>query len=85
LISPYLSKYYAFELTKRCPSDSIEKLAGQKQIKALESTRNTKRRSLFEAQDEIDAHREKLISSIEEKLKQKTSMAEVFKIRWRLT
>jgi len=62
-----------------------EKLAGQKQIKALESTRNTKRRSLFEAQDEIDALREKLISSIEEKLKQKTSMIEIFKIRWRLT
>lgn len=62
-----------------------EKLAGQKQIKALESTRNAKRRSLFEAQDEIDARREKLISSIEEKLKQKTSMTELFQIRWRLT
>ena len=31
-----------------------EKLAGQKQVKALESQRNAKRRALFDAQDEID-------------------------------
>jgi adenine-specific DNA-methyltransferase len=31
-----------------------EKLAGQKQIKSLEAMRGTKRRSLFDAQDEID-------------------------------
>ncbi|KMP12221.1 DEAD/DEAH box helicase [Candidatus Nitromaritima sp. SCGC AAA799-A02] len=61
-----------------------EKLAGQKQIKALESTRNSKRRALFEAQDEIDARREKLIEEIEGKLQQKTSESEIFKIRWRL-
>jgi ERCC4-related helicase len=28
MITPYHAKYYAYELTKRCPSDSIEKLAG---------------------------------------------------------
>lgn len=61
-----------------------EKLEGQKKIKSLESTRNTKRRSLFEAQDEIDVRREKLISDIEEKLKQQTSTKDIFKIRWRL-
>jgi adenine-specific DNA-methyltransferase len=27
-ITPYHAKYFAYELTKRCPSDSIEKLAG---------------------------------------------------------
>ena len=26
-INPYHAKYLAFELTKRCPSDSLEKLA----------------------------------------------------------
>jgi len=26
-ITPYHAKYFAFELTKRCPSDSLEKLA----------------------------------------------------------
>ena len=39
-----------------------EKLAGQKQVKALESQRNSKRRALFDAQDDIDRRREQLIS-----------------------
>ena len=39
-----------------------EKLAGQKQIKALEAQRNQKRRSLFDAQDEVDSQREELIA-----------------------
>jgi adenine-specific DNA-methyltransferase len=34
-----------------------EKLASQKQIKTIEARRNEKRRSLFEAQDEIDKNR----------------------------
>ena len=61
-----------------------EKLAGQKQIKALESQRNGKRRALFDAQDDIDRRREQLISEIEGKLNQQTSLIEVFAIRWRL-
>ena len=28
LLTDYHSKYFAYELTKRCPSDSLEKLAG---------------------------------------------------------
>ena len=28
MITPYHAKYFAYELTKRCPSDSMEKLAG---------------------------------------------------------
>jgi hypothetical protein len=27
-LTPYHAKYFAYELTKRCASDSIEKLAG---------------------------------------------------------
>lgn len=27
-LTPYQAKYFAYDLTKRCPSDSIEKLAG---------------------------------------------------------
>ena len=62
-----------------------EKLAGQKQIKALESQRSVKRRSLFDAQDEVDRQREQLIQNIEAKLAQKTSTEVVFSLRWRLT
>ena len=39
-----------------------EKLAAQKQIRALESQRNAKRKSLFEAQDQVDAQRDQLIA-----------------------
>jgi len=58
------------------------KLEGQKQVRALESQRNQKRRSLFDAQDEVDARREKLIEEVEEKLTQTASMKPVFTIRW---
>ena len=61
-----------------------EKLAGQKQIKALENHRKERRRSLFDAQDEIDDNRERLIESIEGKLKAESSEEELFTIRWNL-
>jgi adenine-specific DNA-methyltransferase len=61
-----------------------EKLAGQKQVKALESQRNTKRRALFDAQDDIDRRREDLIREIEGKLQQRVSQRSLFSIRWKL-
>jgi superfamily II DNA or RNA helicase len=61
-----------------------EKLAGQKQIKALESQRNEKRRSLFEAQDKVDQQRAELIANIEGKLTQRSGLQQLFTIRWRL-
>jgi adenine-specific DNA-methyltransferase len=62
-----------------------EKLAGQKQIKSLEAFRNQKRRSLFDAQDEIDKQRAELIAQIEGKLEQQVSLHELFTIRWELS
>lgn len=59
-----------------------EKLAGQKQVKALESLRNQKRRSLFDAQDQVDKQREALIANMEEKLTQNSQMRNLFLIRW---
>lgn len=61
-----------------------EKLAGQKQIKALELQRNDKRRSLFDAQDQVDIRREQLIEEIEGKLKQTHSTKELFTFRWKI-
>lgn len=61
-----------------------EKLTGQKQIKALESHRKDRRRSLFDAQDEIDQNRERLIEKIEGKLKYQANEEELFTIRWTL-
>ena len=59
-----------------------EKLTGQKQIKSLESQRNEKRRSLFDAQDKVDKQREELIGKIEGKLFQQVSLSCLFTIRW---
>ncbi|MCH7685530.1 MAG: DEAD/DEAH box helicase family protein [Planctomycetes bacterium] len=59
-----------------------DKLAEQKTIKALEKTRNTKRRELFDAQDAIDAQREELIANIEKQLKQRQGVRTLFCIRW---
>jgi adenine-specific DNA-methyltransferase len=61
-----------------------EKLSGQKQVKALESQRNAKRRALFDAQDDIDCRREQLIAEIEGKLQQHVSQTTLFSIRWSL-
>ena len=61
-----------------------EKLAGQRQIKALEGQRNSKRRALFDAQDEIDRRRESLIEQIQSKLEQRISLSKLLAIQWRL-
>ncbi|MGE3703080.1 MAG: SNF2-related protein [Hyphomicrobiaceae bacterium] len=60
------------------------KLEGQKKIKALESQRNHRRRSLFDAQDQVDRQREELIGNIEGKLTQKVERRELLSIRWTL-
>jgi adenine-specific DNA-methyltransferase len=62
-----------------------EKLAGQKQVKSLEAQRNLKRRSLFDAQDQVDVQREELIAAIEGKLSQNTWAENLFLIRWAIS
>jgi adenine-specific DNA-methyltransferase len=61
-----------------------DKLAHQKQIRALESQRNERRKSLFEAQDAVDKQRDDLIANIECKLSQRTELTALFTIRWEL-
>jgi len=60
------------------------KLAGQKQIKTLESQRSQKRRTLFDAQDDVDKRREQLIAEIEGKLQVQAVAERLFIIRWEL-
>jgi len=61
-----------------------EKLAGHKQIKTLEAQRNLKRRTLFDAQDQVDKQRDELITQIEGKLNQKVWAEQLFSMHWRL-
>lgn len=62
-----------------------EKLSAQKKIKDIEALRNDRRRSLFEAQDEIDKNREGLIDRIEAKLGSATAKEDLFALSWRIT
>jgi len=64
--------------------DALLELAGQKRVKALEQQRNAKRCALFDAQDEIDHQRERLVAEIEGKLQQKAPLQEMFLLKWRL-
>jgi adenine-specific DNA-methyltransferase len=59
-----------------------EKLAGQKQIKSLEALRSQKRRSLFDAQDDVETRRDDLIRALEKKLNQQSYKRGLFCIRW---
>jgi adenine-specific DNA-methyltransferase len=61
-----------------------EKLSGQKQIKALEAQRSQKRRTLFDAQDDVEARRDAFIQSLEAKLHQQTIGKTLFCVRWLL-
>ena len=61
-----------------------EKLASQKRMKALESERNTRRRALFESQDEIDSKRGALIAQLEAQLTQKVTSECLFSVPWRV-
>jgi len=61
-----------------------EKLAAQKEVKALEKERNNRRRTLFEAQDQIDDQRDKIIEETEAQLQQTVSITELFTIRWHI-
>jgi adenine-specific DNA-methyltransferase len=73
--------------TRRAATTALtleDKLAGQKKMKAIESQRNQKRRSLFEAQDAVDKQRDELIAKIELKLSQRAELTELFTIRWEL-
>jgi len=72
---------------RRAASQAVSleaKLAGQKQLKALETQRTTKRRSLFEAQDQIDARRDGIIQDIEARMAPRVTLEPVLEIRWRL-
>ena len=62
-----------------------EKIEAQRLVKDLEKRRSEKRRSLFEAQDEIDSQKEKLFDEVEQTLRQKKATEEtLFNIRWRI-
>lgn len=74
--------------TRRAATSALtleEKLAGQKQINVIETQRNQRRRSLFDAQDQLDKQREELIAAIGGKLSQRTRNEQLFSIGWAIS
>ncbi len=64
----YHAKYFAYELTRRYASDSLQKLAA----------------SLSDAQNKIDLRKENLINEIESRMKQQIESNELFTIKWKV-
>lgn len=62
-----------------------EKIAAQRLVKDLERQRSEKRRTLYEAQDEVDARKDQLFDTVEQTLRQKRVTEEtLFNIRWKI-
>ncbi len=61
-----------------------EKLSWQKRQRELEGKRNKLRRELFDRQDEIEAQRNDLISSLELQMQQQVREESLFTIEWEL-
>lgn len=61
-----------------------EKLEAQRNIKEMEKKRNEMRKRLFEAQDDVDDRKERLLQDIEKKLIQQSTVEELFTIRWKV-
>ena len=61
-----------------------EKVKAQRQIKDMEKKRNEMRKKLYDAQDDVDDRKEKLIQRVEAQLRQRTHLKELFSIRWKV-
>jgi len=60
------------------------KVKAQREIKELEKKRYEKRKSLFEAQDDIDQKKDNLLTDVEKMLSQKIEQREIFTINWKI-
>ena len=56
----------------------------QTEIRDLEKLQRRQRQEIFEAEDEIINKRDELIEALEQKLKQKTQIDELFTVRWKV-
>ena len=56
----------------------------QEQLKTLERQQRRQRQEIFTVEDGIEARRDQLIEALEKRLKQKTLVHPLFRIRWQL-
>ncbi len=95
LLTPHQSQYFAWLLTRRAASDTVESpastlvdaqvvLSRQKKQRELESKRSKLRRELFARQDEVEAQRNDLIEKLESQLGQRVQEQTLFTVEWEL-
>jgi len=68
----------------RQEKDMQKQLEIQKRLKETERKLRTLRQNIFQAEDEIETERERLIATLEDKLKQSTEVLPIFSIEWEL-
>jgi adenine-specific DNA-methyltransferase len=61
-----------------------DKVKAHREIKDLEKSRNDMRLNLYQAQDDVEHQKERLIEKIEARLKQNVNKTDIFTIRWRV-
>lgn len=61
-----------------------EQKQNQEKLKQLERLQKRQRMEIFDIEDEIAEKRDELIASLEERMKQKTKVTELFTIRWQV-
>ncbi|MFH1233374.1 MAG: SNF2-related protein [Patescibacteria group bacterium] len=61
-----------------------DKLKAQREIKDSEKKRNEMRKKLYEAQDDVELKKEKLLETIEAQLKQRSKLETLFTISWKI-
>ena len=61
-----------------------EQKQNQEKLKLLERQQKHQRMEIFDIEDEIADKRDELISALEERMKQKTDITELFSIRWKV-
>jgi superfamily II DNA or RNA helicase len=67
---------------KRLAGDLQSKVTAQKRVNELEQQRNHKKRTLFNAQDDVEQRKDSLIADVEARLRQQSSSEALFTIRW---
>ena len=60
----------------------VEKVKLQREIKDLEKKRNDMRQNLYKAQDDVDGRKEDLLKKVEKQLNQKTTLKNVFCVKF---
>ena len=61
-----------------------EQKQNQEKLNLLERQQKRQRMEIFDIEDEIADKRDELISALEERMKQKTDITELFTIRWKV-